>query len=318
MSRCTPFSVGRTAIAGVTGVTTGKLPSHRRYTSHHRGAQQRRARLHVTSKLEDVRSRRRDPDRDLLQTLFTQSTARYGKVVEELVKEIPAYIPRLNPEAGSIEEAFMSVPDLETIPYKVLSKGQGYEIRQVEAYTVAEVTMDGKPFDFQASGKAFNALAEYLFGGNMESEAMAMTTPVVQIPQSSPSSRLEAQSSMQSARMVYGSQPAEGVATQWTMAFVMPQTGRTGALPTPKDRRVRLRTVEACTMAVAAFPGIPSDEEILSRGGKLRSALERNSAIRVMVPPDSPPQIAQYNPPFTLPFTRRNEIAFEVELLYKQ
>eukprot|EP00959_Pyramimonas_sp_CCMP1952_P397589 8331257-Pyramimonas_sp.AAC.1 len=32
------------------------------------------------------------------------------------------------------------------------------------------------------------------------------------------------------------------------------------------------------------------------RGRKLRSALEKNSALQLAVPPDSPPQIAQYNP----------------------
>eukprot|EP00959_Pyramimonas_sp_CCMP1952_P033420 701552-Pyramimonas_sp.AAC.1 len=199
MSRGVLFSASQTTIAAI---NSGNLHVHRQHTGYRASVSamqrprvrsfapvhQRGARLQIVSKLESPR--RMDPDRDLLQTLFTQSTARYTKVIDELVKEIPAYIPRPNPNASSIEELFMSTPDLETIPYKVLSKGQGYEIRQVEAYTVAEVTMDGKPFDFQASGKAFNVLADYLFGGNVQSEAMAMTTPVVQIPQSTSSARL--------------------------------------------------------------------------------------------------------------------------------
>mmetsp|Transcript_13928 Transcript_13928/g.23572 ORF Transcript_13928/g.23572 Transcript_13928/m.23572 type:complete len:334 (+) Transcript_13928:133-1134(+) len=268
---------------------------------------QRNARTNIACRSENPRSpRMADPSLDLVQTLFEQTTKRYAKVAQELVKEIPAYLPRPNPDAESLEQVFMSVPDLETIPYKVLSKGQGYEIRKVEGYTVAEASMEGPPLGLQASGKAFNVLAGYLFGGNVEAEAMAMTTPVVQIPQPLPP-RLGPKTSLSIL------QPDEGKSAQWTMAFVMPK--RSGTLPTPKDSQVRLREVAPCVMAVASFPGIPSNDEILERGRKLRAALAKNSAVRVVTPAGTPPQIAQYNPPFTLPFMRRNEIALEVELI---
>lgn len=61
----------------------------------------------------------------------------------------------------------MSVPDLETVDFKVLSRMDQYEIREVEPYFVAETTMPGKSgFDFNGASRSFNALAEYLFEYN--------------------------------------------------------------------------------------------------------------------------------------------------------
>lgn len=58
----------------------------------------------------------------------------------------------------------MSVPDLETVKFKVLKLTDQYEIREVEPYFVAEATMPGKSgFDFNGASQSFNTLAEYLF-----------------------------------------------------------------------------------------------------------------------------------------------------------
>lgn len=58
----------------------------------------------------------------------------------------------------------MAVPDLETPKFKVLSRTDEYEIREVEPYFVAETTMPGKSgFDFSGASQSFNVLAEYLF-----------------------------------------------------------------------------------------------------------------------------------------------------------
>lgn len=92
---------------------------------------------------------------------------------------------------------FCLVPDLETVKYKVLSRRDQYEIREVEVlywkinyfdcfllclgfvwlfisvvvivwnqpYFIAEATMPGKTgFDFNGASQSFNVLAEYLFG----------------------------------------------------------------------------------------------------------------------------------------------------------
>jgi len=202
-------------------------------------------------------SRRVSPEVDLVQTLATTITSKYVAAAQELVKEIPAYLPRINPEAKNLEEALMSVPDLETIPYSVLKQGEGYEIRQVQGHTVAEVTMTGPFSDLQASSKAFNDLAGYLFGSNDQSEAMAMTTPVI----SAPIVPAPAGADTLSSVAVVGKQNK----STWTMEFVMPKQGRSGELPKPKDKTVRLRDIPPRTMAVAAFPGLPSNSEVERR-----------------------------------------------------
>ncbi|KAL5663201.1 hypothetical protein ACJX0J_023309, partial [Zea mays] len=74
---------------------------------------------------------------------------------------------------------FFAVPDLETVPLRILKRKVEYEIREVESYFVAETTMPERSgFDFSGSSQSFNVLASYLFGKNTASEQMEMTTPL--------------------------------------------------------------------------------------------------------------------------------------------
>ncbi|XP_038701889.1 heme-binding-like protein At3g10130, chloroplastic [Tripterygium wilfordii] len=95
---------------------------------------------------------------------------------------------------------------------------------------------------------------------------------------------------------------------KWEMSFVMPS--KYGAsLPLPKDQSVRIKEVQRKTVAVVAFSGFVTDEEVKQRESKLRDALKSDT--NFIVKEGASVEVAQYNPPFTLPFTRRNEIALE-------
>lgn len=100
----------------------------------------------------------------LLFALASQAASQSQRLAQDLVSETLKYINPRRFEARSLEEALMAVPDLETVPFKVLRREGDYEIREVKSYYVAEATMPGNTgFDFYGSSQAFNVLAEYLF-----------------------------------------------------------------------------------------------------------------------------------------------------------
>ncbi|XP_050884813.1 heme-binding-like protein At3g10130, chloroplastic [Lathyrus oleraceus] len=116
----------------------------------------------------------------LIFALTSQSTSLSQRLVADLANETAKYLFPKRFESRTLEEALMTVHDLETIKFKVLSRRDRYEIREMEPYFVAEATMPGKNgFDFGGASQSFNVLAEYLFGKNTMKEKMEMTTPVL-------------------------------------------------------------------------------------------------------------------------------------------
>lgn len=196
----------------------------------------------------------------------------------------------------------MSVPDLETIPYAVLRREQDYEIRQVESYVVAETVMPAKTgFDFYGASQGFNTLAAYLFGKNKKREGMEMTTPVIV-------SRIQAEGEkMEMTTPVISRQMEKG--GKWQMAFVMPAKYGDD-LPLPVDDSVKIRRVPPKMIAVSTFSGYVTDEGVKRRERKLRSALGKDK--KVSVKESAQAEVSQFNPPFTPPFMRRNEVMLEV------
>lgn len=242
----------------------------------------------------------------LVLALVSQAIAASQRRALDLVTEAAKYaLSSSRFEPRTLEEALMSVPDLETVPFRVLKREEEYEIRQVESYYVAETTMPGRTgFDFNGSSQSFNVLASYLFGKNTRSEQMEMTTPVF-------TRKEEVRGeTMDMTTPVITKKSADG--NKWKMSFVMPSKYGPD-LPQAKDPSVTIKEVPSKIVAVAAFPGLVTDDDISQRESRLRKALQKDTQYRVKE--DSVVEIAQYNPPFTLPFARRNEVALEVERL---
>ncbi|XP_031473601.1 heme-binding-like protein At3g10130, chloroplastic [Nymphaea colorata] len=241
----------------------------------------------------------------LVAALASQAFSASQRRLADLAVETWRYaFPRRMADARNLEEMLMSVPDLETVPFKVVSRKEQYEIREVEAYYVAETTMTGnKGFDFTASSQAFNVLAAYLFGKNTVSEKMEMTTPVyVQRGTQSDGEKMDMTTPVITKELT----GQDG----WKMSFVMPSKYG-GRLPFPKDSSVQIKEVPRKFVAVSAFSGFVTDEEVKRRERQLRTAVKNDKDFQFK--DNSAVEIAQFNPPFTLPFMRRNEIALEVE-----
>jgi len=148
------------------------------------------------------------------------------------------------------------------------------EIRRYAPRIMAVTTMQGD------ENNGFSVLAGYIFGGNAEEQKIAMTAPV--------------QQSMEGER---------------EMAFMMPAEYALEDLPTPEDQRVLFREAPAYTAAVIQFSGWASPEKADDNWQQLRRFL-----IAEGIDITGDPTLNQYNPPWTLPFMRRNEIIVPVAM----
>lgn len=184
----------------------------------------------------------------------------------------------------------------ETLKYEVILKEGNKEIRYYESYNVAKTTVKG---EFKAAqGVAFRILAGYIFGDNEKKQKIAMTAPVVQKP-------IMGSEKIQMTTPVIQSPSEEG----WVMTFMMPSAYKMEDLPTPKDKRVTLERVPAKYMATIRYTLFGSrirNEKKSKELQKWLSALKEYESI-------SSPMYAGYDPPWTLPFFRRNEIMIEIK-----
>lgn len=177
----------------------------------------------------------------------------------------------------------------ETPAYTVEQADGTVEIRRYTPHVAAEVTVSGSRD--AAINAGFRILAGYIFGGNASRAKVAMTTPVTQsekIAMTTPVTQT-------------------GSDAGWTVQFMMPAQYTLETLPKPDDARIRLVTTPARRMVVLTFPGVATTSGLQSRTETLRSwAAARGLTLQ------GPPQFMFYDSPFTLPWSRRNEVAFDL------
>jgi hypothetical protein len=176
---------------------------------------------------------------------------------------------------------------------QVLHEGD-FELREYPATVVAEVTVTGD--QKEAASKGFRLLAGYIFGGNKRKQSIAMTAPVAQ------------QAASQKIAMTAPVAQTQTIAGSWVVRFTMPSAYTLETLPVPNDARVELRRIEPARFAALQFSGMakPADVEAKSNELLAQLKLRRLRALGAVT-------LAQYNPPWTLWFMRRNEVMVEVE-----
>ncbi len=170
------------------------------------------------------------------------------------------------------------------------------EIRRYGPRIAAETTVAAD--EERARNVGFRRLANYIFGSNHRAETIAMTAPVAQ------ESRRGGDEIAMTAPVVQ-SRTADD---RWTIRFFMPSKWSLDTLPTPDDDNVALVTVPGETVAVLRFTGDRGPAAVASRSEELRTVL-RDKGIEAI----GEPVAWFYDPPWTLPFRRRNEIAIPVE-----
>jgi hypothetical protein len=178
----------------------------------------------------------------------------------------------------------------ETPNYQVLQKEDNKEVRQYQAYIVAQTTVEG---DYkEAQTQAFRRLAGYIFGKNQADDKLPMTAPVTYTP-ASEKIAMTAPVTQQSSEQ------------GWVMTFMMPSKYKSiEELPKPQDERVVLMEVPEQTIAAIRFTGFRGQERNKRKGDELLQWLNEKGEYEAM----GEPYFAGYDPPWTLPFFRRNEM----------
>ena len=188
------------------------------------------------------------------------------------------------------------IRNYETPKYEVILKEGNKEIRYYESYVVAKTTVKGE-FK-EAQGRAFSILAGYIFGDNEKKQEITMTAPVVQKPTA------ESEKLPMTAPVIQS--PSE---KGWVMTFMMPSAYKMEDLPTPKDKRVSFETVTARYISALRYTWFGSK----SRNDRKANELKEWLAGLKEYEPISSPIYAGYDPPWTLPFFRRNEMMIEIK-----
>ena len=221
--------------------------------------------------------------------------------------------------------SILGIQDYETPQYNVMIEEDSYELRNYEPYTVAEVTVYEDDLD-EAQRRGFKILADYIFGNNIArnserrkmrmqegksvplNEEVSMTGPVLldlddQIVIRSPTGVVN---------MLSPEEPLElelELEQKWTMTFSLPSKYTLATAPIPKHGSVRLREEAGGLVVTRRFTNFVTERKVETFGsGLLQWANEKGLTIEGTI------RIARFDPMWTIPFLRRNEIHLSVKL----
>lgn len=183
---------------------------------------------------------------------------------------------------------------VEQPDYQIESSEGAIEVRHYGPMIAAEATVKGDRKS--AIGEGFRIIAAYIFGANNGQAKIEMTAPVQQ------------QRPQEIAMTAPVTQQGDG--DTWSIRFIMPRSWTMPSLPKPNDERIRLMEIQAKRMVVIRFSGTADEQTIREKTDEAKDYL-RSKKLAIV----DGPILAFYNPPWTLPFLRRNEIMFEVPSL---
>jgi len=177
------------------------------------------------------------------------------------------------PAAGTV----FGIRTVEEAAYEVVSADGEFEVRAYRPSRVARTQVTESGYS-DAGRTAFRRLAGYIFGGNRDGESIAMTAPVLQ----------------------------ESNDAGWEMTFVLPSGLDTP--PLPSDASVTIADMPARKVVALRYTGLLGKASIEEHAARLMDWVERNGYGAV-----SKPFSAAFDPPWTIPFLRRNEVQVEIE-----
>jgi hypothetical protein len=172
---------------------------------------------------------------------------------------------------------FFGIRSADEPDYQLLQKEDDFEVRQYAPMVVATTEVNA---DFGDAGQiAFKRLFGYISGENSQQEEMAMTIPVI----------------------------AKSSEKGWVFSFVLPREYQIDTAPKPLNLDVDVVQLTAKKVAVMRFSGTWSETPLKEKSTELSAWIVENKMTTL-----SEPSLATYDPPFALPFLRRNEVMITV------
>ena len=189
---------------------------------------------------------------------------------------------------------------IEEPKYEVRISQAPFELRHYAPTLIAQTLVEG---DMDAaSNKGFRLIADFIFGNNLavgseQAAKIAMTAPVTVEPQSS-------KIAMTAPVTI---EPQLGSAQQWRIHFVMPSQYTLATIPKPKNSAVTLHELPSKYFVVHRYSGFNTEARVQEKTDEAL-AWAKQQSLKVV----GTPQLSRYDPPWTLPMFRRNEIMVEV------
>lgn len=163
----------------------------------------------------------------------------------------------------------------ETPYYEIIKSEDQFEIRLYENFYIVEYDNENDP----NINNGFGTLFSYISSNNAENQKISMTVPVIE--------------EMKEDRL--------------KMAFVVPKE-HWEKIPEPNNPNLNIKKFEKGYFAVIKYSGFSSKSKEQAKLQKLEEWIKKNNYKKL-----SNPMLAFYNPPFTPPMFRRNEIMIRVE-----
>jgi len=240
---------------------------------------------------------------DMAQSLISDPAAAATKLQESLQRA-----PNLAQDAAQVSSALLQDPaklaslvqqearnvvsrtpeGMELASYRVLSRAGAYEVRKYESRSVALTDLGAgatSSVESEGSIRGFNSLVAYVLGANAGAEQLEWTAPV----------RTDVSDN--------------GFGELVEMSVMLPSRYTASTAPAPSDGAVLLRQTEEQTVAVVEFSGLATLGEVQRQLSALKAAISQDD---LEIDEYGGYSLLQYNPPYTLPWLRRNEIAVPV------